>query len=191
MAGMADLQKMNFTGNFQADRNTFMSSDWFHGLDSNTQIAELQNWTNSNWNKTIEGGPNGETVSYTLKPENYSDTSSVAVNNNTANTTLSNANAANIGGIVNGVLQFGQLALAAFDTWQSYQALQEAKEQFNKSLQFAEQNANNQVVTTNNRINSAVNISSALRNKSPEEAAKALQQSKEKYNVKEIHVGRV
>lgn len=184
---MADLQKMNFTGNFQTDRNTFMSSDWFQGLDSDKQIAELQNWTNNNWNKTIEGGPNGETVTYTLKPENYSDTSSTA----TANTTLSNADSANIGGIVNGVLQFGQLALAAFDTWQSYQALQEAKEQFNKSLQFAEQNANNQVTTTNNRINSAVNISSALRNKSPEEAAKALQQSKEKYNVKEIHVGRV
>lgn len=186
-----------FTGNYGHDINMFKQTPYFQGLSLDKQGAALNSFTNNNYNVTTTGGAfQPETTTYSLKAENYGGSFDGTTGASTANTsagttgtaTNSMADMSQIGGILNGVLQFGQLALAAFDTWQSYQALQEAKEQFAKQLKFSEQNANNRVITTNNRINSAVNIKSALQNKSPEEAAKALQQSKEKYNVKEIHV---
>lgn len=195
--GTLSNQQIPFTGNYNFDSKQFQNSNYFQGLSSDKQATALQNWTNANYNVTTTGGAfQPETTTYSLKAENYGgsfsgDTGATTANASTDMTntaTNSMADMSQIGGIINGVLQFGKLALAAFDTWQSYQALQEAKEQFAKQLKFSEQNANNRVITTNNRINSAVNIKSALQNKSPEEAAKALQQSKEKYNVKEIHV---
>lgn len=61
--------------------------------------------------------------------------------------------------------------LSIWDRFQAEKAMKIAKEQFNKQMKFAVQNANNQVQTTNNKILSAVNVASALMNKTPQEAA--------------------
>ena len=61
--------------------------------------------------------------------------------------------------------------LSIWDRMQAEKAMKIAKQQFNKQMSFAVQNANNQVKTTNNKIASAVNIASSLMNKSPTEAA--------------------
>ena len=61
--------------------------------------------------------------------------------------------------------------LSIWDRIQAEKAMKIAKQQFNKQMSFAVQNANNQVQTTNNKIASAVNIASSLMNKSPTEAA--------------------
>lgn len=76
-------------------------------------------------------------------------------------------------------------ALNIWDTVQQQKAFDESVRQMNKQLNFALQNTNNQVITTNNKINSAVNIRSAMQNKTKEQASAALQSAKEK-NVKKL-----
>ena len=76
-------------------------------------------------------------------------------------------------------------ALNVWDTVQQQKAFDESVREMNKQLSFAVQNTNNQVTTTNNRINSAVNIRSAMQNKTKEQASAALQSAKEK-NVKKL-----
>lgn len=90
--------------------------------------------------------------------------------------------------IAQGVGQIGQLGLGIFDAWQSHQAFKEAKKQFRKQLDFAQQNANNQVITTNNKIDSATNISSALMNKTGAEGVARLQNAQANNHVNKINV---
>lgn len=96
--------------------------------------------------------------------------------------------AAAIPAIAAGVSQIGQLGLGIFDAWQSHQAFKEAKAQFRKQLDFAQQNANNQVITTNNKIDSATNISSSLMNKTGEEGVARYQNAQANNHVNKINV---
>lgn len=93
-----------------------------------------------------------------------------------------------VNGTMNAVGQAGQLGLGIFDAWQSHQAFKEAKKQFRKQLDFAQQNANNQVITTNNKIDSATNISSALMNKTGAEGVARLNNAQANNHVQKINV---
>lgn len=86
------------------------------------------------------------------------------------------------------VAAIAQTGLGIWDRIQAEKAYREAKRQFNKQMAFAVQNANNQVQTTNNKIASAVNISSALMNKSPTEAAARSSDAAANHFTKEIKV---
>ena len=90
---------------------------------------------------------------------------------------------------ISGTIMAGlQTGLSIWDRLQAEKAMKIAKQQFNKQMSFAVQNANNQVQTTNNKIASAVNIASSLMNKSPTEAAARSADAAANHYTKEIHV---
>ena len=127
----------------------------------------------------------------TLNSSSYSDISDQAASTsaNNANNATNATNGANDSGFGSAKLGAGLAilgtALNAWDTVQQQKAFDESVREMNKQLSFAVQNTNNQVTTTNNRINSAVNIRSAMQNKTKEQASAALQNAKEK-NVKKL-----
>ena len=117
---------------------------------------------------------------------NASESANSANNANNATNTTNGANDSGFGSAEAGVgLAILGTALNAWDTIQQQKAFDESVREMNKQLDFAVQNTNNQVTTTNNRINSAVNIRSAMQNKTKEQASAALQSAKEK-NVKKL-----
>ena len=157
----------------------------------NNNGSNFQSYTdtiNPSANYTKAYDPNGlKMKDGVVDTSAYQGTSDNLAGSNPSGTNVSNGtNNSGFGSAEAGVgLAVLGTALNAWDTVQQQRAFDESVREMNKQLDFAVQNTNNQVTTTNNRINSAVNIRSAMQNKTKEQASAALQSAKEK-NVKKL-----
>ena len=166
--------------------------------DNGSTFQSYTDTANPSANYTKAYDPNGLKMNNgTVGTSAYNGTSDQAAGTNPSGTNASESansankatNGANDSGFGSAELGAGLAILGTllngWDTIQQQKAFDESVREINKQLDFAVQNTNNQVTTTNNRINSAVNIRSAMENKTKEEASAAYQNAKEK-NVKKL-----